>query len=429
MNINTKTTTTVAAGAAATALSLAVLYKTLRKGSSSSSSGVNAKNTYLLAGDIGGTNSRLSLYDPHHCEPSGSADPPAPLHTNTFRNSEALKHGDGDLTFALDVILPFLTECFEDKGIPERSHIVACFAVAGPVNQNRAQMTNIGGDHTPDVGAPKQILVIDGSVIESASKSHLAKVVKCRIVNDFVGQGYGALDLNLDTECRELVAGSKDKMDPLGPKVCVGAGTGLGECFLTISSLNPESGYECYPSEGGHVEFAPRSELEVELLQYLMKKFQQNHRVSVERVVSGKGLGNVYEFLAQKYPKRIDKAIHAKFLEAGDMQGAVVGMNAGIKDSLMEQAMNIMVGTYGSECGSAALKWIPTGGLYITGGLTPKNIKYIEGEDSPFLKAFFDKGRVSPLLDSIPVFAVMNESIGLRGARVCAMREFKNLCS
>ena len=188
--MSTKTTTTVAAGAAA-ALSLAVLYKTLRKGSSSSSSCANANNTYLLAGDIGGTNSRLSLYDPHHCEPSGSADPPAPLYTNTFRNNEALQHGDGDLTFALDVILPFLTECFEDKGIPERSHIVACFAVAGPVNQNRAQMTNIGGDHTPDVGAPKQILVIDGSVIESATKSHLAKVMKCRIVNDFVGQGLG----------------------------------------------------------------------------------------------------------------------------------------------------------------------------------------------------------------------------------------------
>ena len=305
---------------------------------------------------------------------------------------------------------------------------MACFAVAGPVHRNRVQMTNIGGDHTPDVGAPKQILIIDGSVIESASKSHLTKVIKCRIVNDFVGQGYGALDLNLDTECRELVPGSKAKIDPLGPKVCVGAGTGLGECYLTISSLNPEAGYECYPSEGGHVEFSPRSELEVELLQYLMKKFRQNHRVSVERVVSGKGLANVYEFLAQKFPHRVDQAIHAEFLEAGDMQGAVVGMNAGIKGSLMEQAMALMVGTYGSEAGSAALKWIPTGGLYITGGLTPKNIRYIEGKDSSFLRAFFDKGRVSPLLDSIPVFAVMNEDIGLRGARVCAMREFKSLC-
>ena len=150
--------------------------------------------------------------------------------------------------------------------------------------------------------------------------------------------------------------------------------------------------------------------------------------MSVERVVSGKGLANVYEFLAQKFPHRVDKAIHAEFLEAGDMQGAVVGKNAGIRGSLMEQAMTIMVGSYGSEAGSAALKWIPTGGIFITGGLTPKNIRYIEGKDSPFLKAFFDKGRVSPLLNSIPVFAIMNEAIGLRGARVCAMREFKSLC-
>ena len=427
--MNSKSTGSSVAAAGVTVAALALIYKTIKKRALSVSS-MNASNTYLLAGDIGGTSSRLSLYDPRHCAPSGSADPPAPFHTKTFRNSEALQHGDGDLTFALDVILPFLTECFEQesRGISERPNIVACFAVAGPVHRNRAQMTNIGGDHAPDVGAPKHILVIDGSVIESATQSHLTKVVRCRIENDFVGQGYGALDLNLDTECRELVAGSKAKIDPLGPKVCVGAGTGLGECYLTVSSLNPEAGYECYPSEGGHVEFSPRSELEVELLQYLMKKFQQNHRVSVERVVSGKGLANVYEFLAQKFPHRVDKAIHAEFLEASDMQGAVVGKNAGIQGSLMEQAMTIMVGSYGSEAGSAALKFIPTGGIWITGGLTPKNIRYIEGKDSPFLKAFFDKGRVSPLLDSIPVFAVMNEDIGLRGARVCAMREFKSLC-
>ena len=416
-----------AVGAAASVAGIA-LYKVVSSQTSSDSEAPKLGSAYLLAGDIGGTNSRLALFDPAHCGSSGSGEPPVPLHTHTYRNTEALKHGDGDLTFAKDIILPFLTSSFETKGIPERDAIVACFAVAGPVRQNRVVMTNVGEHHAPDVGKPKQVLVVDGTLIESTKISYLTKLKRVRIVNDFVGQGYGALDLNLDKECVELVPGSKSIIDPLGPKVCVGAGTGLGECYLTISSLNPEGGYECYPSEGGHVEFSPRSDLEIELLQHLKKKFKQNHRVSVERVVSGKGLANVYEFLAQKFPRRVDKAIHAEFEDAGDMQGAVIGMNAGIKGSLMEQAMQIMVGAYGSEVGSAALKFIPTGGLYVTGGLTPKNLSFINGPDSPFLKAFFDKGRVSPLLDTVPLFAVMEEDIGLRGARVCAMREYKSMC-
>mmetsp|Transcript_19532 Transcript_19532/g.39575 ORF Transcript_19532/g.39575 Transcript_19532/m.39575 type:complete len:432 (-) Transcript_19532:545-1840(-) len=420
-----------AVGAAAVSVAGVALYKVFSSKTSSSPNTSNSKigSAFILAGDIGGTNSRLALFDPAHCGSSGSGEPPTPLYTHTYRNTKALKHGDADLTFPMDVILPFLTDCFEKQGIAERDGIVACFAVAGPVRQNRVVMTNVGEHHSPDVGKPKQVLVVDGALIEATRISYLSKLVRVRIVNDFVGQGYGALDLDLDKECIELVPGSKSIIGPLGPKVCVGAGTGLGECYLTISSLAPDTGYECYASEGGHVEFSPRSDLEIELLQYLKEKFKQSHRVSVERVVSGKGLANVYEFLAKKYPDRVDKAIHSKFVAAGDMQGAVVGMNAGIKGSLMEQAMHIMVGAYGSEAGSAALKFIPTGGLYVTGGLTPKNISFLEGSDSPFLKAFFDKGRVSPLLDTVPLFAVMEEDIGLRGARVCAMREYNSICS
>jgi len=348
--------TTALVGAAAAASTYAV-YKFASKSSKASS----FTSAYILAGDIGGTNSRLALFDPALAEPTGTAKPPEPIFTHTYRNLETLKHRDGDLTYAKDIILPFLTTCFEEQGIPERDCIVACFAVAGPVRQNRVVMTNVG-DHSPSAdGKPKGVLLIDGNLIEATHESYLSKIVRLKIVNDFVGQGYGALDLSLDDECLELVPGSKDKIDPLGPKVCVGAGTGLGECFLTISSLDPDAGYECYPSEGGHVEYAPRSDLEIELLKYLKDKFKQAHRVSVERVVSGKGLANVYEFLAKKYPDRVDKAIHSKFVAAGDMQGAVVGMNAGIKGSLMEQAMHIMVAAYGSEVGSSALKFIPTG--------------------------------------------------------------------
>lgn len=138
--------------------------------------------------------------------------------------------------------------------------------------------------------------------------------------------------------------------------------------------------------------------------------------------MSGRGLANVYEFLAQKFPERVDKAVHDEFLKAGDQQGRVVGVNSVTEGSLAHQAARIMITSYGAEVGNAALKYIPTGGLFVSGGLTPKNMHLIQGASSFFMKAYLDKGRMSSLCESIPLFAVKNEDIGLRGARVCAER-------
>ena len=162
-------------------------------------------------------------------------------------------------------------------------------------------------------------------------------------MNDFVGQGYGCLDIDMDTEVIELAHGSKNKINPLGPKVCVGAGTGLGECFLTANSLNPELGYECFPSEGGHVEYAPRTDLEIKMWMSLKHKFQHLHRISVERVVSGKGIANIYTFLASEFPDEIEQDVHEQFLEAGDLQGKVVGDNVR-EGNLCDKAMRIFMG-------------------------------------------------------------------------------------
>jgi len=209
-----------------------------------------------------------------------------------------------------------------------------------------------------------------------------------------------------------------------GPKVCVGAGTGLGECYMT--QTNNQGDYTCYPSEGGHVEFAPKDDTEVSLFKYLSNKFTSKHRISVERVVSGIGLANVYEFLAQANPAKVDKAVHEEFNKAGDEQGKVVSQNAK-PGTLCSQAMCIMMGAYGCEVGSAAIKWIPIGGLFVTGGLTPKNIQYIEGKDTDFMKSYLNKGRVSPLLDRVPLYAVMVEDLGVRGAHKAAMMEYERL--
>ena len=370
------------------------------------------KRTYIIAGDIGGTNSRFALYRP------GQKNP---ILVHIYPNEEALKTAP---TYHHATLKPFLQKCLAEvdewkalgeKAVLSQTQVVACLATAGPVTmQNDVFMVNLGESGRS----------IDGNEIERCQDGLVALVVRCKLVNYFVGQGYGVLDLDLEKEVIELLPGSKEKMNDLAPICCVGAGTGLGECFLTKSSLATKLGYECYPSEGGHADFVPRGPLEVELLDYLKHKFSCEHRVSVERVVSGRGLANVYEFLAQKFPDRVDKRLHEEFLIAGDQQGRVVGVNSSTEGSLTQHAVQILCAAYGSEVGNCALKFIPTGGMFVTGGLTPKNIGMIQGVDSPFMKAYLDKGRLNGLIKSIPLFAVMNEDVGLRGARVCAEREY-----
>ncbi len=369
------------------------------------SSALSYVNSYLLVGDIGGTNTRLALYVPDSSEA---------VYAKEYLNSKFITSSDS--SFENQIFIPFLNECSDQVHFDTNATIIACFAVAGPVQNNKCILTNLGGDDPT---------TLDGSSIEGNNNGLLKFIRRCKVVNDFVGQGYGLLDLDLQKEVVELVPGSKAMIDPLGPKACLGAGTGLGECYLTTSSLHPEDGYECYGSEGGHVDYVPRSDLQVKLIDYLKNKFQEKNRVSVERVVSGKGLANVYEFLSETFPEKTSKHIQDEFNDAGDMQGRVVGVHANSKDDpcdLCVEAMNIMISAYGAEAGNCAVKFIPTGGLYISGGLTPKNIDFIIGEDSPFMKAYYDKGRMSPLVKSIPVFAVLVEDLGMRGARVCALR-------
>lgn len=381
---------------------------------------VDTTHHYILAGDIGGTNSRLALY---------STDASSSKHfvLKKYKNEESIQK---DQTFLETILQPFLDHCFAQDVLvqrgstPENSSVTVCLAVAGPVKKNLVLMTNM--EHLGEEG-----LEIDGTKLKEA----VGCIVHVKIINDFVGMGYGALTLDHDTEVKELVPNSRDRIDPVGPKVCVGAGTGLGECYLTVNSLNADrgGGYECYPSEGGHVDFSPRDEIQSGLLDFLRKRFESEHRVSVERVVSGRGLANVYEYLCQRYPERIDPEAHKAIEAVEDRKGNVISEDS-MKDngdaktiSLTRETMNIFVSAYGAEVGGAAIKFIPTGGLYIVGGLTENNMKYIEGEDSLFMKAYRDKGRVSKVLDDIPLFVVLNEDLGLRGARVCAQREYNSL--
>jgi glucokinase len=389
---------------------------------------MTGKTIYLLTGDIGGTNSRMGLYD---------VNSSIPLVVKYYRNQDYLKE-KSDGIFEKFIIAPFLQHCWESNSnlaALTDAEIISCLAVAGPVRNNAVWMSNLHN------------LVIDGTAIAKhlyCPKDPYLNLIKvCKIINDFVAQGYGCLTLQPD-EVRELNPNSHKRVDPTGPKVCVGAGTGLGQCFLAPDA---QGVYSCFPSEGGHVEYAPRNDLEIKLWKYLKEKFGYKNRVSVERVVSGRGLANCYEFLSKEFPDKVDKKVHEEFLAAGDMQGAVVAIN-GKEGTLCRQAMEIMMrcvcgrkmwrtissycfltncafciykfSAYGCEVGSSAVKFIPTGGMYVTGGLTPKNIKFIEGQKSPFMTSYHDKGRVSPILEHVPLFAVMVEDLGVRGAHKSA---------
>ena len=354
-----------------------------------------ASSAHILVGDIGGTNTRLKLF---LVSPSDKVD------ANGNAPGKLIKHleyANAQHSAFVDIVRAFLAA--EPK--TEKPPIACCLAVAGPVESNRVSFTN-----------RESWGVIDGERLQAS-----LGIKRVRLINDFVANGYGLLTLNHDKECVCLQDAPKIAGAPIA---CVGAGTGLGECYSTAA--DPSLPYETFASEGGHADWAPRDEVETELHSHLKAKFGQKHRVSVERVISGPGLANVYEFLAAKYPKKVNRQVQAEFDSAGDMQGKVVATHAPSGASphcaLCAQAMGIFLGAYGAEVGAAALKFLPLGGMYVAGGLTPKNIGPIRAADGAFMDAFYDKGRLSPVMRRVPLYAVMVEDIGQRGAHLVAYK-------
>lgn len=386
--------------------------------------------SYVLVGDCGGTNNRMQVYRvPHEelrrMETRGHKAPGELVHSKEFANMDYITQGKG----WTDMYGDFMDEVTAKLGVAKVDITTCCLAVAGAVMNNSVTFTNIKPSWTLDGEVLQQELGID----------------KVQLVNDFVANGYGILTLDESQECHIIQHAPKI---PGAPIACIGPGTGLGECFLTAGSFNSsdEPEYVAFPSEGGHAEFAPRNDLEFEMLNYLKDKFKQKNRVSVERVISGRGLANIYEFLCQHptWGQKGEKNVKAEFLKAGDLQGKVVAVNVD-RCELCEKAMHIFVEAFGSEAGVCALKWLPYGGLYLAGGLTPKNIHHIDyvhvdevsqrvsirdavtrslkvKEAGTFMKAFRDKGRLSPILEHIPIYAVMDQSLGQRGAHYVAAK-------
>lgn len=347
--------------------------------------------TILLAGDIGGTKTILRLAQ-------AEGDRPIPLHQQQYAS--------GDYADLAPMVHRFLQDAEAAIGtVPPPQ--TACFAIAGPVVHNTSSLTNLSWS-------------LDGDRL--AQELHLDKVL---LINDFAAVGYGVLGLE-ETDLCTLQAGNPD---PTAPIAIIGAGTGLGQGFL----LPSDQGYRVFPSEGGHADFAPRSELEFQLLKYLLEKYQVT-RISVERVVSGQGIAAIYQFLRDRQvateSPTVAELIRTWERELGKSEksvdpAAVIATAAqGDRDPLCEQTMQLFASAYGAEAGNLALKLLPTGGLYIAGGIAAKNLPLMES--GLFMQAFSDKGRVSPLLADVPVRVVCNINVGLIGAAMRAAQLLDN---
>lgn len=352
--------------------------------------------TYLLAGDIGGTKTILRWVKALPDAQAGPAQTSVETCFEKWYSSAAYP----DLVPMVKAFLQEASALREASTMPTQ----ACFAIAGPVVDNTSILTNLAWS-------------LSGSRLES----DLA-LEQVQLINDFEAVGYGILGLQPE-DLLTLQAGHYDSAAPIA---VIGAGTGLGEGFLVPTGNGDVT---VFPTEGGHADFAPRSELEFQLLKYLLDKHQIS-RISVERVVSGQGIVSIYQFLRDRQyateSAQIAEVITTWERQTG-LQTKTVDPGAAIalaalerRDRLCEKTMEIFVEAYGAEAGNLGLKLLPYGGLYVAGGIAAKNLSLMQS--GTFLHALTHKGRVSHLLEKVPVHVILNPQVGLIGASLCAAR-------
>ena len=321
----------------------------------------------VLAGDVGGTKTRLGLFDVK----GGRLKP---LVEETFPSRE---HTSLD-----EIVRQFVSK---HKSRARR----ACFGVAGPVRRERCETTNLAW------------------VVDARQLAEGLGIETVTLINDLEANAYGISVL----ERKDFAVINGGAKDAEGNGAVIAAGTGLGEAGLYWDGAR----HRPFACEGGHADFAPHNELEVELFRYLQGKFGH---VSWERVLSGPGLQNIYEFLRDTGQGDEPKSIAQEMVEGNP---AAVISQAALAGSceLCVKALDLFVSLYGAEAGNLALKVMATGGVYIGGGIAPK----IEHKltDGIFLKAFVDKGRFKPFIDNIPVCIILNEKTALLGTAIHAV--------
>ena len=320
----------------------------------------------ILAGDIGGTKTNLALFE------ARGATLSAPVAQVSFASAGYES-----------------PEAILNEYVARQPHMEiesACFGVAGPVVSDEVSATNLAWK------------------VVRASLSEALGVSRVYLITDLEATAYGVETLAPD----QLFTLSEGAHGAQGNRALIAAGTGLGTSVIFWDGAR----YHPIPSEGGHTDFAPRNETELELFRYLQKKFGTH--VSYERVLSGPGLVNVYEFLRDAGHVEEPEWLAREIASAGDAAAVVSAAALAGKSELAARALDLFVEIYGAAAGNLALLLKATGGVYVGGGIAPKILDKLR--DGAFLRSFASKGRMSGLAASFPVRVVLDDKTALYGA-------------
>ena len=314
----------------------------------------------ILAGDIGGTKTILALFKENAC-----------LKKQQYASADYASFSTLLADFLNDVDIKKINAC--------------CMGVAGPIVNGDCVTTNLPW------------------LLSQQAISEQLDIKQTTLLNDLAATAWGVLSLPE----QDFVSLNPDARPQQGNIAVIAAGTGLGEAIIAWNSAE----YNVMASEGGHTDFSPTNAQEIELLRYLMDKHPDH--VSCERVISGEGLINIYQFLKDTGYAPVQANIEQQ-MATGD-SAAVIGM-AGVvgSDVLCVEALSVFCRLYGAEAGNLALKCLPYSGIYLAGGIAAKILPFLE--NSQFMSRYLAKGRFLSLLKEIPIKICINPEVGLLGA-------------
>src|ERR1700731_1730001 len=317
----------------------------------------------ILAGEIGATRTRLAAF-----ETQGNQ-----LQCAVEKTYMSQQH---------DGLPGILAHFIKTEGIPVHS---ACFGVAGPVRAGRSKISNLPW-------------VIDAR--EIAKQLRLNSV---GLLNDLEAYAYGIDGL----ESKDFITLSEGAEGAEGNRAVISAKTGLGMAGLYWDGFR----HHPFACEGGHADFAPRNDLQMELLAYLQKKYG---RISCERILSGPGIKNIYDFLRDAHKAEEPEWLRSQLSAAPDPPALISQMALEGKAAICNQALSIFVSVFGAQAGNCALNFMSTGGIFIGGVIAAKIVPQMK--DPVFLASFLDKGRMGAILKDMPVKIVINDDCGIIGA-------------